>query len=168
MCVNSLQCQNDLRTNGYIKTRIELPEDWLKLVRSENWEQLDKEVQLFTSVESSIVESPLTSLLKSFCEFESIEFIISIRDAKNEWEEDGIWHDDGSRKLAFSLSLTENSEQVSGGVLEIRKKGNEIGIEIPPFAYGEVVVFLTGTSGFEHKINQVTKGRRIIIAGWCS
>ena len=43
--------------------------------------------------------------LKQFHDFNFIEFIISIRDSQNEWEEDGIWHDDGSRVFAFSLSL---------------------------------------------------------------
>ena len=171
MDVNSLRCQNDLnltndlQINGFFKTKIALPNHWQSLVEEHNWQHLDHELHHFTDPKSN---SSLVLLLKEFCDFDSIEFIISIRDAKNNWEEDGIWHDDGSRKLAFSLSLTLMPEKIEGGVLEIRKKGDSKSQKIPPFAYAEVVVFATGSSGFEHKINKVTLGQRIIIAGWCS
>lgn len=154
--------QNDLNENGFFKTHINLSSAWSDFVLHENWELLDHEVELF------LKDSELVNILKSFCSFTDIEHIISIRDASNPWEEDGIWHDDGSRKLAFSLSLTKNSSNIQGGVLEIRKKGESISQKIPPFEWGEVVIFKTGISHFEHKINQVTSGRRIIIAGWCS
>lgn len=104
-------------------------------------------------------------MMKQVCPVNEIEFIISLRDANNEWEEDGIWHDDGSRIMAFSLSLTLNKPE--GGVLEIRKKGAEISLKIPTPDYGSLIIFQTGKTGFEHKINQVTKGQRLIIAGWC-
>ena len=113
-------------------------------------------------------EGNLFKYLSQFENFQSIEFILSLRDSENSWEEDGIWHDDGSRKLAFSLSLTKNSHLIEGGLLEIRKKDELESLKIPPFEFGEIVVFKTGTSGFEHKINQVTLGKRFIIAGWCS
>lgn len=167
MYVNSLQCHNDLKQIGFFKTKIDIPSHWQELVATEKWPQLDREIFDFTSCQVD-AETSLVKLLKEHCDFNSIEFIISIRDADNPWEEDGIWHDDGSRKLAFSLSLTNAPENLLGGVLEIRKKGNQKSHKIAPFAFGEIVVFATGGSGFEHKINQVTKGKRIIIAGWCS
>ena len=108
--------------------------------------------------------------LRKYAEFSEIEFIISIRSSLEYPDEDGIWHDDGSRLLAFSLSLTLDHEGVEGGRLEIRKRGSETSpsevITTPPF--GTMIVFSTGQSGFEHKINRVTSGERIIIAGWCT
>lgn len=147
---------------GYFKTTVDLPPHWIELVNQQSWQQLDHEFNEY------IQHSSLTNLLKSQFNYDEIEFIISIRDAQNPWEEDGIWHDDGSRKLAFSLSLTTDYHNIEGGVLEIRKKGSSTSERISPFAWGEVVIFATGHQGFEHKINMVKKGKRIIIAGWCS
>jgi hypothetical protein len=147
---------------GYIFTSIDLPTELVKYVEESDYESIDKLFHKLTSKEGCLFK-----FLAQYEKFAEIEFIISLREAVNEWEEDGIWHDDGSRKLAFSLSIY-NTDQTEGGVLEIRKKGEVESKKIPPFNYGEIVVFKTGTSGFEHKINQVTKGQRLIIAGWCS
>ena len=97
-------------------------------------------------------------------EIDFIEHIISLRDSENEWEEDGIWHDDGSRVLAFTLSLTTGP--IEGGILEFRKKDQIQSQKIHTHPYGTVIVFKTGIMGYEHKINAVTKGKRLIIAGW--
>lgn len=137
------------------------------LVDQENWNEIDHYFQLSTQKDGELFK-----FLSHFETFKQIEFIISVRDAQNPWEEDGIWHDDGSRKLAFSLSLTENIQNIEGGVLEIRKKNRNKNNEdksykIKPFAFGQIIIFATGTQGFEHKINKVTKAKRIIIAGWC-
>ncbi len=150
----------DLQNNGHLIKSVSLPVEIKEYIQRENWNKIDELFQKYTSNEGF-----LYSFLEQFHEFSSIEFIISIRDAKNEYEEDGIWHDDGSRKMAFSLSLTEQS--IEGGVLELRPKNGEI-TQIPTPKYGEIIIFLTGEYGFEHKILAVTKGRRIIIAGWCS
>lgn len=151
-----------LALNGHFAAHSVLDGTALEYVQNEDWEGLDNYFQGLTAPNGSIFK-----LLSNFESFEAIEFIISIRDSKNKWEEDGIWHDDGSRKLAFSLSLMESLDDIEGGVLEIRQKGKSESLKIPPFVYGQMIVFLTGTYGYEHKINQVTKGRRIIIAGWC-
>ncbi len=109
----------------------------------------------------------LQKLAKGICSFSKIETMISIRDSKNEWEEDGIWHDDGSRVLAFSLSLTDEAHQVQGD-LEIRKKESLSTQSIPTPAFGTAIIFLTGIHGYEHRTRAVKNGRRIMLVGWCS
>jgi hypothetical protein len=148
---------------GYHLTYFPLTEEIRHMVRSENWNDLDAAFKKLTAPKGRLFE-----FLQDFHDFSSIEFIISIRDAGNDWEEDGIWHDDGSRVFAFSLSLTENASDIEGGRLGVRRKEEEKFTEIPTPEFGGIILFLTGIYGFEHKIHQVTKGRRIIIAGWCS
>jgi hypothetical protein len=148
---------------GFHLTYFTLGEEIRNLVMQENWDKLDEEFQNLTAPDGRLYQ-----FLKSFHDFESIEFIISIRDAQNDWEEDGIWHDDGSRVFAFSLSLTLESDHLEGGRLGVRRKGEDKFLEIPTPSFGGIILFLTGLYGFEHKIHQVKHGRRIIIAGWCS
>ena len=148
---------------GYKLETFPLPVELKSFVENDDWNSVDACFQKLTQQDGS-----LFSFLRTYHEFNSIEFIISIRDSKNEWEEDGIWHDDGSRVFAFSLSLTLNPDEIEGGRLGIRRKGEESFLEIPTPKYGEIILFLTGIHGFEHKIHQVKKGRRVIIAGWCS
>lgn len=154
--------QDNLAKKGHFAVNLPLESTVLELVHKEDWESLDSYFMQLTSPTGELFK-----VLSKFCDFKAIEFIISIRDAQNPWEEDGIWHDDGSRKLAFSLSLTKDHQEVEGGVLEIRQKGNQDSFKLKPFEYGKMIVFATGENNFEHKINQVTKGKRIIIAGWC-
>ena len=138
-----------------------LPEHLKTLVKQQNYQEIDEQIKLLTQPDGKIFKA-----LALFRSFNEIEYIISLRESKNEWEEDGIWHDDGSRKLAFSLSLTLDPPE--GGVLEIRRKGDRDSFKITTPTYGEMIVFSTGVEGYEHKINQVTKGSRLIAAGWCS
>lgn len=155
--------ESNLEHSGHFLDTFNLSDTVKEATLTLNWDLLDSEFKELTTSGGDLFK-----YLNQYSEFKSIEFIISIRDSENEWEEDGIWHDDGSRVLAFSLSLMTDPTSVEGGVLEIRKRGQLESIKIPPFNFGEIVVFLTGTSGYEHKINAVTKGIRIIIAGWCS
>jgi hypothetical protein len=155
--------ESNLGHSGHFLDTIELSDTIKEATLTLNWDLLDSEFKKLTTRGGDLFK-----YLNQYSDFNSIEFIISIRDSENEWEEDGIWHDDGSRVLAFSLSLMTEPTSVEGGVLEIRKRGQLESIKIPPFNFGEIVVFLTGKSGYEHKINAVTKGIRIIIAGWCS
>lgn len=155
--------KNLLNQNGHFMAEMVLSDTIKGFIAQKDWNQLDEFFQKETSTSGKLFH-----FLRQFEFFESIEFIISIRDADNEWEEDGIWHDDGSRKLAFSLGLNETTESIEGGILEIQNKKTYENFKLPPFTFGKIVIFLTGTSGFEHKINAVTKGQRIIIAGWCS
>ncbi len=151
----------ELFSQGFHLTYFPVPEIVRDFIHAENWPALDAEFKRLTSPQGELFK-----FLNQFHDFQSIEFIISIRDAQNEWEEDGIWHDDGSRVFAFSLSLTES--EISGGRLGVRRIGDENFLPIPTPGFGGIITFLTGIYGFEHKIHQVTHGRRIIIAGWCS
>lgn len=153
----------ELFQNGFHVTYFPLGDDVKEIVQKEDWEKLD---QTFKDLVKP--EGRLFRFLNTFHDFNEIEFIISIRDSANEWEEDGIWHDDGSRVFAFSLSLTLEPEKIEGGRLGVRRKEEEACLEIPTPGFGTIILFLTGLYGFEHKIHQVKKGRRIIIAGWCS
>ena len=146
---------------GFHLTRFSLNEEIKIQVQKQNWTDLDQSFQKLTAKEGR-----LHAFLKLFHDFDSIEFIISIRNAANPWEEDGIWHDDGSRVLSFSLSLTET--EIEGGTLGIRPQGQETFVEVPTPDFGGIILFLTGAFGYEHRIHQVIKGQRIIIAGWCT
>jgi hypothetical protein len=132
-------------------------------VKNEDWPAVDKIISLALAPKAG-----LWNYLQSFGTFKNTEFIIAIRDGANEDEEDGIWHDDGSRNFAFSLSLTLNEKSIEGGNLGLRKKGEANFNLIPTPSFGDGIIFLTGVHGYEHKIHQVIKGRRIIIAGWLS
>ncbi len=153
----------ELFQNGFHLSFFTLGDEIRILVEQEKWEQLDLEFQKLTKKDGRLFH-----FLSQFHDFNEIEFIISIRDSLNEWEEDGIWHDDGSRVFAFSLSLTLNADTITGGKLAVREKGSERYLEIPTPSFGTIILFLTGVYGYEHKIHQVLTGKRIIIAGWCS
>lgn len=151
----------ELFSQGYHLTYFTLGDEIREMVSNEKWTELDLEFKKLTAKDGRLFK-----FLNEFHDFNEIEFIISIRDANNEWEEDGIWHDDGSRIFAFSLSLTLESPE--GGRLGVRPIGETNFKQIPTPSFGGIILFLTGIYGFEHRIHQVTKGRRIIIAGWCS
>lgn len=156
---------NLLKTQGYFLTRVTLPAWVGQQVALRNWEELDRAILTETLPGGEIFDS-----LRPYAEFTQIEFIISIRSSLEYPDEDGIWHDDGTRVLAFSLSLSMRPELIQGGRLEIRKRFVEQAraavLETPP--YGGMIVFATGQAGFEHRITAVTAGERIIIAGWCT
>lgn len=154
-----------LEDDGFLLRSLELPAHIRSFVEKRDWPALDASIRVATQPEGVIFEE----LLK-LTSFKEIEFIISIRSSLEFPDDDGIWHDDGSRVLAFSLSLTLDHAAVGGGRLEIQKRGqlDPVSKSIPTPPFGTMIVFATGQSGFEHKINKVTQGERIIIAGWCT
>ncbi|WP_164848363.1 2OG-Fe(II) oxygenase [Halobacteriovorax sp. HLS] len=107
----------------------------------------------------------LRDILNKFHPFDSTEHIIALRDAAT--DEDGIWHDDGSRHIAFTWSFNDDSSLTGGELLFKLKKSEEVTTISPP-PREVLTVFLTGEYGFEHKVNKVTRGSRKTIAGWCS
>jgi hypothetical protein len=155
--------------HGFHLEQIALPESIQTYVTDRDWNALDEAIHKETRAGGVIFER-----LRSYTFFEQIEFIISIRPSihlsADEKDEDGIWHDDGSRVLAFSLSLTLDHLGVGGGILEIKRKAlaEQDSQKIATPAYGTMIVFATGEQGFEHKINRVTRGERLILAGWCT
>ncbi len=161
---------NALSSLGYFLDPLELRPSIREAVVARDWNYLDRLIRIETLPGGAIFDR-----LSNYHRFSEIEFIISIRSSELEPDEDGIWHDDGSRVLAFSLSLTLNPEAVVGGRLEIRRRDGTTGVAgrapsgpIPTPAYGTMIVFATGVWGFEHKINRVSEGERVIIAGWCT
>ncbi|NBU21784.1 2OG-Fe(II) oxygenase [bacterium] len=152
---------------GYFLISLKLPEEIKRSVINRHWLALDQAIQKETQRGGIIFEE-----LYKVLQFTQIEFIISIRSSLEIPDEDGIWHDDGSRKLAFSLSLTLNPGEIKGGILEIRRRDQQSSFcpshALPTPTFGTMIVFATGIYGFEHKINKVSQGERIIIAGWCT
>jgi hypothetical protein len=154
-----------LQSKGYLITQVDLPETIRKAVVTRSWVELDRLMAREVKAGGRIYDK-----LRGYADFSEIEFIIAIRSSLEEPDEDGIWHDDGTRLLAFSLSLTLDHENIEGGRLEIRKIHPDPAASewISTPCFGTLIVFATGQQGFEHKINRVTHGERIIIAGWCT
>lgn len=154
-----------LTTQGFVLVPIDLPPSIREKVAERNWPELDQAIQKETLYGGVIYEE-----LRKHIDFKEIEFIISIRSSLKDPDDDGIWHDDGSRILAFSLSLTLDHLAIEGGKLEFRKKlsPSEVLSSVPTPPIGTMIIFSTGLQGFEHKINRVIQGERIIAAGWCT
>ncbi len=132
-------------------------------VRADEWQKID---DYFKELLTPTGE--LYAYLQKYYPFTHVETMLAVRDSQNEWEEDGIWHDDGTRQFAISLSLNEFPEKIEGGMLGFRKKDSDQMNLIPTPKFGEMIVFLSGIYGYEHRIHQVTKGRRVIFVGWFS
>lgn len=147
----------------YISDFPYLKEETKEMVKNNDWKSLDKYISDLITPNGELFQ-----FLRKFHEFESIEYIIALRDGSNPDEDDGIWHDDGSRVFAFSLSLTLDHLNIQGGKLGMRKKGQDHFIEITTQEFGKIILFLTGLYGYEHKIHKVEQGQRLVIAGWCS
>ena len=148
---------------GYAQKTLELPDHLKVFLQKQDWQGLDQALTPLIQPQSCLYQA-----LRLYISFETIEYITSVRDAKNEWEEDGIWHDDGSRVLAFSLSLNLNPQEMEGGEIGFRKKNHSQSSLIPIQPYGELMIFATGYWGWEHKVYKVRKGIRVVMAGWCS
>jgi len=148
-------------TSGYLIQEFALDPQTRSLVLAQDWKQLD--VSMATLVQP---EGALFQALRKHAEFTSIEHMLALRDGANPEEEDGIWHDDGSRRLAFSLSLNYYGLP-TGGQLCVRPRG---GTEerLGPYPPGTLIIFRTGHDDFEHRTLKVENGLRLVCAGWCS
>ena len=151
----------ELIEKDIIQKTYPLPPEIIELVQAENWLAIDRYF-----LEAERPGGALFEFMKSYLTFTSIEHIISIRTAPD--DEDGIWHDDGSRILGFTLSLTSNPDKIVGGHLRFRKKNEKDFISLSTRPAGEMLIFKTGIYGFEHMVSAVTEGKRVLIAGWCS
>ena len=151
--------REQLMEQGFVKFTLPFPHDFSHAVNSCNWEVVDK--LLFEYLSPNQL---LHNILSEYQPFNFTEHIIAIREAAT--DEEGIWHDDGSREIAFTWSLNDDQE-LEGGELLFRRKGSFPEVITPP-PRETLIIFLTGKFGFEHKVNQVTKGTRRTIAGWCS
>lgn len=152
---------SELEHSNIIEVEFPLNEAILTYLQNEDWSALD---QYFLNAEKP--GGSLFKFLSTYLEFTNIEHIIAIRSAPD--DEDGIWHDDGSRILGFSLSLTKKHLETQGGELRFRQKGANSWQALTTRPLGRMIIFKTGIYGFEHMVSSVTSGRRIVIAGWCS
>lgn len=152
---------DQLNQDGFTQLKISLPQNMLQALALKDWNLVDSE--LFNITRPGEI---LFNHLSNFTTINAIEYIIAIRNSSDPDEEDGIWHDDGSRKLAYTLSLTDDPSSISGGILQFKKKGSKAiaNIKTPPL--GTLTIFKTGVEGYEHRVLQVTAGVRIISAGW--
>lgn len=140
-----------------------LPPEVKTLVQEENYDEL------FVSLNTiARPQGELFKILENVHPYANLETMLALREGENPHEDDGIWHDDGSRVLAFSLSLNLNPETISGGELGFRQKQSQVVDMIPPQAFGNLIIFLTGIHGYEHKVFKVHKGKRLVFVGWCS
>ncbi|MDD4974408.1 MAG: 2OG-Fe(II) oxygenase [Bacteriovorax sp.] len=151
----------NLLEQGFVLTDFPLEPIVLEFIQNKNWYGLD---QYF--LEISRTDGLLRNFLADYLDFETLEHIISIRSAPE--DEDGIWHDDGSRFLGFSLSLNWKPENIIGGELRFKLKESNQEDVFKPRPYGKIIIFLSGLYGYEHMVSAVTSGERIVIAGWCS
>jgi len=146
---------------GYTSVQFPLEDCVKTMLLEKKWQELD---QYFLQI--SKPGGQLRNFFNDYLDYEKLEHIIAIRTAPD--DEDGIWHDDGSRYLGFSLSLNLHPETIKGGNLSFKKKEERDSVVFPPQPYGTIIIFLSGLSGYEHMVSAVTKGERIVIAGWCS
>lgn len=150
----------ELKDKGFIKFHYGFPNEFKQAATSCNWEEVDR--LIFKYLQEG---GYLHQIISKYQEFYFTEHIIALRHAES--DEEGIWHDDGSREIAFTWSLNDDPE-LCGGELLFKSKHLEDLTAISPPPMETLIIFLTGKSGFEHKVNKVTKGTRKTIAGWCS
>ncbi|MFM7202395.1 MAG: 2OG-Fe(II) oxygenase [Myxococcota bacterium] len=154
--------KEQLERLGYCLDAHPLPERVREALRAHDWVTLDRRLGELLQPTGGLWHH-----LQQYLTFESVEYILSVRDSADPDQEDGIWHDDGSRRLACTLSLTEDAIKLEGGCLGIRPKGG-VGVLLPTPPLGELIVYQTGVAGYEHKIHRVTAGCRVVAALWLS
>lgn len=150
-----------LLSTGYVVKNFPMPACVINYIQDKDYHSLDLWMKSQVSNEGVLFQE-----LQNYANFSSIEHIIAKRDAKN--DEEGIWHCDGSRNLAFTWSLNLHPESIQGGELFFRKKGSEKAESFSPPPFETLIIFCTGMDGFEHRVGKVTSGERLTFAGWCS
>lgn len=148
-------------SDGYLLRSFPLAPELKDWALCRDWERLDRHLAQLVGPHGELFRE-----LAQHAEFRTIEHMLALRDGSAPEEEDGIWHDDGSRVLAFSLSLNYFGLPV-GGEFEIRAKGQPTS-SLGPYAPGTLIIFRTGVDGFEHRTRRVIEGKRLVCAGWCS
>ena len=84
--------------DGHLLLQLDLSREILDSARERDFNRLD-------SLMNEFIQKRLSPMLSEYKEFNHIEHIISYRRGDDPYEEDGIWHDDGTRVLAFFFSL---------------------------------------------------------------
>ncbi len=153
---------------GFDKRNLELPSSWQKLVSNCAWEELYQEC-LAALNDGHWLHSLLKSLvleLSSQGQF-SHEMMLALRQGPQDLEEEGIWHDDGSRDFALSLSLNREPETIQGGDLLLRTKQYPQDIKcLSTLPWGQFWLFPTGKYGWDHRTTRVSYGNRLVLVIW--
>lgn len=151
------QVKIELFSDGHYSQKWEVPASWNQCIKEQNWEELDR-----LAGQSLEKGGELHEKISKLCPIHKTEHILSLRSAP---DETGIWHDDGSRDLAFSLALS--FEPFEGRGLSLRKKNqSDTAISLGFRPYGTLTCFLTGANDFEHRTEEVLSGERLVLAGW--
>lgn len=146
--------------NGFLILDYPLPKDITTWVIAKKYLELD---QYF--LKECLPGSSFYNFLRAQFAFEHLEHIIAVRSSPH--DDEGIWHDDGSRQVGFSLSLNLNPNLIKGGHLYLKKRIEDAPLyDFPPQPFGKLILFLTGQFNYEHRVSKVTEGERIVIAGW--
>ncbi|OUR96779.1 hypothetical protein A9Q84_10585 [Halobacteriovorax marinus] len=151
---------SEIKKKGFLQMKLAFPKELADALKLCNWQRVDQ--LLFEYLE---VGAFLRTVLDQFHPYNTTEHMIAIRDART--DEDGIWHDDGSRHFAFTWSFNDDPE-LEGGELLFKVKNSTECTTITPPAYETLTVFLTGEYNYEHKVNKVSRGVRKNLVGWCS
>ncbi len=150
---------HELLEKGYLQISYPLSEEIKNLVRDEKWEKLDSIFHKWMN------QGEFRELLQKIHPFTDYELMLAVRDPS---VEEGIWHDDGSRLFAFTLSLTLDHENIEGGTLGFRRKGDkDLLAKLSTREFGGLTLFLTGHYGYEHKVYAMQSGKRMVLVGWC-
>ncbi|MCP4914951.1 MAG: 2OG-Fe(II) oxygenase [Oligoflexia bacterium] len=148
-------------SQGYVTGKLDLDGQWLSCIRDKDWESLDK-----LCFQQLAKEGQLHQALQEIRSFSETEHILSLRQFP---DDEGIWHDDGSRLLAFSVSLNLDPQSIVAGELEMRRKEKREDVHIlPNLPFGHYYIFATGQDNWEHRTQAVKSGERLVFAGWCS
>jgi len=151
---------NELKKKGFMQMKLDFPSGFAKSLKDCDWLEVDQKFAGYLEKNGY-----LRAILDQFHPYDTTEHMIAIRDAKV--DEDGIWHDDGSRHFAFTWSFNDDPE-LQGGELLFKDRGSDECVVIDPPSYETLTVFLTGEYNYEHKVNRVLKGVRKTLVGWCS
>ncbi len=159
-----------LKNEGFLSLPLQLPDSWQNYVGAEDYDSLYREAEDAIRVEGFINKALKPLLKEIFIESEpEWELMLAKRLGPQDEDEEGIWHDDGSRRLAISLSLNKNPQSISGGELLLRQKDNPQKIKtLETQGWGTLLVFATGQWGWEHKVTRVTTGNRLVLVAWLS
>lgn len=159
-----------LRESGFKVFQLDLPLTWGKMVDERDFEQLYSHCLSAMNdgqLLSNVLKPHFLDLTKD-TKFD-YELMLALREGPQTLDDEGIWHDDASRDMAFSLSLNSRPEDIIGGNLHIRSKEfPENNFNIPTQPWGNIIIFATGRYGWDHKVNRVTHGNRLVLVGWLS
>lgn len=155
-------------TDGPCHKNLELPLSWRNYVLTKDWDALYKACLdalkdgqfLFNTLKSLTSENFQTELF-------DYEIMLAQRVGPQDEEEEGIWHDDGSRDFALSISLNPEPENIKGGEVFVRQKSAPDVIKcLENLPWGHFWAFPTGKYGWDHRTSRVTYGNRLVLVIW--